>query len=169
MFDQQPPGRPALRIARLRAVDLQQIDFRAPELALIARVGDLATYGQHLAGSGIAYAGWIGDHVVGCAGVLQLHTGVGEAWALLGNALPDGQPSRLWVAVSIVVRWGIREAFRVGYHRIQTVVAADMPPAIRWVRRLGFAFEGPLVAYGPDRRDYLRFATFRADVFKGGA
>lgn len=48
-----------------------------------------------------------------------------------------------------------------GYHRMQTVVACEDPRAIRWIESMGFIREGKMIAYGPGREDYFRYAKVR--------
>lgn len=94
------------------------------------------------------------DAVVGCAGVVSLWPGVGEAWALT-TALVMVYPLEFTRAV----RAGVRLFFSHGCHRIQMHVRADNEAAVRWAaRHLGFCREGLCRAYDQDGRDYYRYA-----------
>ena len=110
-------------------------------------------YGVSIAVPGLSWSGITDGSVIGCAGILPQSPGRAIAWALIGSI-----PARDWVAVTGMVRRQIAEARRHGLWRIEAVVRADFPAGRRWVEALGFACEGLMRAYGPDRSDCYLYA-----------
>jgi len=91
-----------------------------------------------------------GDLVIGAAGVIRFCPGVGEAWAL--NSV---HVLRYPKAFYRAVKEGLDESIeRLKLHRVQAVVAANHPRAHRWIKALGFEFEGVMRAYGYNGDDY---------------
>lgn len=86
-----------------------------------------------------------GDQVLGCAGIVQLWPGVGQAWAVLSEralAQPVTLTRTAWRELD-------RAARRSGFARIQATVADGHGAGARWLAFLGFEVEGLLVNYGP--------------------
>jgi hypothetical protein len=50
----------------------------------------------------------------------------------------------------------------LGVHRVEASTAVGWLPGRRWLEMLGFECEGVMRAYGPDRRDFFRFARVLA-------
>lgn len=86
-----------------------------------------------------------GDEVLGCAGVVHLWPGVGQAWAVLSM--------RALACPVTLTRTALRELDRMsrahGFARIQATVADGHGAGARWLAFLGFEVEGLLVNYGP--------------------
>ncbi len=94
--------------------------------------------------------------VLAMAGVMPLWKGVGEAWSLMTpEALQHGTALHL-KAVKV-----LKSLFNQGWWRIQTTVRADFGEGLRWAERLGFKDEGLMEKYGPDSKDYIRYARVR--------
>jgi hypothetical protein len=95
------------------------------------------------------------DKVVASAGVMVLWSGVGEAW-FRGSPLIYKFGHTKKVILSSVE--GFKMIKDSGFWRIQCTILKDWQPAIRYVNRLGFKYEGEMRMYGPDKRDFLRYA-----------
>jgi hypothetical protein len=103
---------------------------------------------------GHAYTILSQGRVVGCAGVMRLWAGVGEATAFLTPELRKRFPISLHKAG----RWGLDLVQRqFNYHRIQMHVAPDFEAGLRWAARLGFRHEGEMPMFTPDKRTLVRF------------
>lgn len=112
--------------------------------------GDFAAYADAVdpalvAVPSMAFTALDGTDVTGCAGVVELWPGVGQAWAVLSErALAEP------VALTRCVQ---RELARIsaarGLRRVQATVADGHGAGARWLAFLGFEVEGLLVNYGP--------------------
>jgi len=84
-----------------------------------------------------------------------LWKGVAEVWALIAPGI-----SPYWLHRTTLST--INQAFEeYGIHRLQADVAKDWIRGCRWAQALGFQAEGVLHFYGPDRRDYVRYAKWQ--------
>jgi hypothetical protein len=93
-----------------------------------------------------AFTALDGDEVLACAGVLELWSGRGAAWAFLAEDLGTRM-----VAVHRAVR---RYFGLLDFRRIEAEVAVDFPQGHRWMRLLGFELESPRMrGYFPDGSD----------------
>jgi hypothetical protein len=139
-------------IEPLAPAHLQAMQLQPAQAALAPLAADRA-YAEMLAGAGPAFAGRIGDMVVGCAGVVLLSAHRGHAWALIGAAAPAH-----FLAIHRAAA-----AFLAGLdlQRVETAVACDFAAGQRWVRMLGFAREGRMRAYDAGGGDADLFARVR--------
>jgi len=160
---------PQFEIIALHPQHILTMKPRAMERTVFDGVGDLEAFAQRLAAPGMAYAALDGDEVVGCAGIMPMHPGVGEAWSLLSERLQPGKPDRAWAAVRRAMRRGIDAAFDVGYHRIQATISVKFPSADAWMRGLGLTPDGGsdgggahlMAQYGTDRSDHWMYSRTR--------
>ncbi len=108
--------------------------------------------------NGTAYTLFRNDGVaLGCGGIEDMWTGVGEAWIILSN---ESMNSSLMVARNIDKK--LAEFADTGkYHRIQVMVLRGFDAAIKLARFLGFKHEGLLKQYGPEREDYHMMSILR--------
>lgn len=142
-------------IEELTQQDLERFDFTA--------------YGHQVksvveanAKVGIAFAARAEDKVLAMGGIVELWHGVGDAWTIF--ALCMHEHWWLWPHIHRMVKVAIKGFFDdAGGHRLQTAVLAGWKQGQEWLYRLGFHFEGMMEKYGPDRRDYERWA-----MVKGG-
>ncbi len=91
---------------------------------------------------------------IGCAGIIPLWKGVGEAWACLTPAIMK-KPMFLHRTVKKMLKH-LQEKGR--FHRIQCGVLLDFKVGSNWAMRLGFISEGPMYMYCPNKLNYRRFA-----------
>lgn len=92
--------------------------------------------------------------ILGCAGVMRLWSGVGEATAFFTPELRERFPIGLHKAALKGLR-KIQSDFK--YHRIQMHVAPDFKAGCEWAKRLGFKREGVMPMYTWDKRTLVRF------------
>lgn len=99
---------------------------------------------ESLAIPGMAFSAVSCGCIVGCAGIVPLWPGVGQAWAVLSDTAL-AHPVTLTRAVE-------REMRRIesdhGLHRIQATVAETHVSGRRWLAWLGFELEGLMRNYG---------------------
>lgn len=98
-----------------------------------------------LAIQGFAFSAVAAGRIVGCAGIVPLWPGVGQAWAVLSD-IALAHPITLTRTIQ-------REMARIeamhGLHRIQATVAEEHVAGRRWLAWLGFEVEGLMCNYGP--------------------
>jgi hypothetical protein len=87
--------------------------------------------------------------IIGCAGVVNLWTGVGEAWTMLGPEV-KANPYFLHRKVKWIMRGIIKDK---ELHRLQAIVSLNDEPALQWIHSLGFEFEGRMRKFNPDKTD----------------
>jgi RimJ/RimL family protein N-acetyltransferase len=114
--------------------------------------------GEMCHGAGPAWTGLIDGRPVGCAGFAVHFGGRAECWCFLS----DDIPRRAWVSLHRAVASRVRQLQVLGVHRVEASTAVGWLPGRRWLEMLGFECEGVMRAYGPDRRDFFRFARVLA-------
>lgn len=135
--------------------------FEPSDMAVIRPVHDLGSesilterYGLFLKQSGPAFTAWVDGEPAGAAGLVLIWPGVASAWAVLGREI-IAHPMTLHRKIVHGIGM-LREEHNL--HRIQADVSEDNATAIRWIRRLGFAYEGRMPGYGPNGENYERYA-----------
>lgn len=97
--------------------------------------------------------GFHNDQPVIVAGAVPLWPGVGQGFVLIDEQMP---PSR---EIMEAMQSGLHEVAKNGpFHRIQADVRSEFEKGKKFLRMLGFIYEGPLAAYGSDGSDHERFA-----------
>lgn len=117
-----------------------------------------------LEGLGPAFTAIDGERVIGCGGVARLWGRVGEAWTLFGAEIAE-HPVWLHRTVRTMLR-DIMDGMDLD--RLQVNVLADSERNCRWVKRLGFRFEGLMERFGPNGEDYARYAMIRGRDGRSG-
>ena len=105
---------------------------------------------------GIGYTALDQGAIVGCAGIVKLWPGVGEAWTVLSPAVKQ-RPFFLHRKVLTMLRGLIKLK---EYHRVHASVNLADPIAIEWVTRLGFKQEAVLRKFSTAQEDYGVFVLF---------
>jgi RimJ/RimL family protein N-acetyltransferase len=105
---------------------------------------------------GPAYTMFIGDEIVGCAGIIPIFPKTGEAWALFS----DGANRKHGVSATLAMAKCLARLMKK-YQRVQATVFADFPVGRRWVEALGFEYEGCLRKYGPMGRDMIMYGRVK--------
>jgi len=110
-------------------------------------------YAQLLAASGPAVSAIEDGILLGCCGVAATPYTGGILWGFVGT---DCGPRMLKVHRGVS-----RFIDSVRHRRIEATVLAGFEPGCRWMKLLGFEFEGVMRKYGSDGSDYLRYAKVR--------
>lgn len=88
---------------------------------------------------GDAFTAMVGDRVAGCAGVIELTKFRGVAWGLF---------QRTGTVDFLGIHMAARRYLRTcRFRRIEAYVDPLSPPAMRWIRSLGFTLERAFVPY----------------------
>jgi hypothetical protein len=91
--------------------------------------------------------------IVGCAGVLDLWPGVGEAWTCLtddARAKPFFLHRRTYKIIRKLIETGT-------YHRVQAIVCCEDAKPVQWIERLGFVKESVMKKFGADGSDHAMY------------
>lgn len=135
--------------------DLGEISLQPQQAAEMVGIAGWRDMAHVLVAAGPCWTMRFRGRVVACAGLGIHWPGRAEAWAFIAGDLPRAA----WPALHRTVARGLAEAApRLGLRRIEAACAMGWGPGARWLRMLGFELEGPLRAYGPDGRDFLRYA-----------
>lgn len=105
---------------------------------------------------GCAFSAVARDQVIGCAGIIPLWNGVGEAWSFLSEEVK--RPFFLHRAVKQHLGQIIQEK---KLHRVQMNVLCSFEKGFRWAEALGFRSEGILHDYTTDKQNYRRYALWQ--------
>lgn len=89
--------------------------------------------------------------VVGCAGLWLRHRGVGESWGLIARGCAGPE----MLAITRAVREFLEQRVE---HRISGTCLAGWQAGQRWLRLLGFEYEGTMRRYTEDGRDVDLYA-----------
>tara|TARA_R100001594_G_scaffold141343_1_gene187272 strand:+ start:24401 stop:24892 length:492 start_codon:yes stop_codon:yes gene_type:complete len=92
---------------------------------------------------------------IAVCGLREIREGVAEAW-MVGSKLLNRH--RLFVTKSIALLLLEHQEVRKEFYRIQATVRADWETANKWIKLLGFDYEGYMRQYGSKREDYIRYA-----------
>lgn len=143
-----------LSFREFRPDDLAALEIQHQQSLEMMGVADWGAMGVAAAERGPAWTGTIGGRPVGCAGFALMWPGRAAAWCLLAC----GIPRMAWPAVHRAVKSRMAQLPALGIHRVECEVAHGFLAGHRWVRMLGFDHEGVMRAYGPDGRDFHRYA-----------
>jgi hypothetical protein len=132
-------------IRTYRPEDLLQIELQQ------AQWGEAAAITEELANGlsqiGPAYTGRDdGDRILGCFGLWMRHHGVSEAWGFLAQGCSGAELLAITRAIGSFLD-------RRTDHRISTFTVSNWRPGQRWLRMLGFEFEGVMRRYTPNGCD----------------
>ena len=100
---------------------------------------------KSLAYDGLAFTAVECGRVIGCAGIVPMWSGVGQAWAVLSD-VALAHPIALTRAVERALA---RIEAEQGFRRVQASVAENHTDGRRWLAWLGFELEGMMCNYGP--------------------
>jgi len=122
--------------------------------AQVIALGEITpAYAEVLAASGPALTAVEGGLVLGSCGIASTQYTGGILWGFVGA---DCGPRMLKVHRAVA---RFIECSR--QRRIEATVIAGFEPGCRWMKLLGFEFEGVMRKYGSDGSDYLRYAKVR--------
>lgn len=102
---------------------------------------------------GPAFTGLYRDQVIAIAGVIPFWEGVGEAWAMFS---PEAYKHAFFIHRGVIKVLGQIVA-KSGLRRVQAMVQKDFAVGNRWIKALGFQFEGEMPEYF-NRKTFNRYA-----------
>lgn len=108
---------------------------------------------EQAAGLGHAYTALVDDRPVACAGLYELWPGRALAWAYVGV-----DAGHEFIAITRAVRRHLEAA---SWRRVEAYVDAGFENGHRWVKALGFGFDGLLRGFMPDGRDMALYSRVR--------
>ena len=115
---------------------------------------DLGHFTPALAADGMAFTALENGHVIACAGIYKLWSGVGEAWLLASERIHNNR-----IGVARAVRLGMKNIIdEQEFWRVQTAMRSDWPLLERWAKFLGMKHEGSMRKFGVDGSDWERWA-----------
>lgn len=104
--------------------------------------------------SGPSFTLEVSEGIVFVGGVIILWPGRGQTW-LLTTELVHTKPLLFHKSVARILDLVVGD-YRL--HRLEAAVAADWAEANKWIKRLGFTFEGLARKYTPGGRDAKLYA-----------
>jgi len=132
---------------------LQMMDLREPDRMFFDHIPQfeqvIAAYNE----MGPAYVGCHRGKPIIIFGCIKLWPGVCELWMLTDTAITS-VVRPFWTSAPRLIDILMDELSIV---RAQCTVCARNPPAIRFIKALGFVEEGLLKCYGPDGSDFYMF------------
>ena len=141
-----------ITVIQFTAEHVHQLRKLYPDEAL--GVGpDPDAFVKQLEVEGLAFTVIEDGQPIGCAGILPLWKGAGEAWALFSPRM-IAKPFFLHRTVKKYL-YRLQEKGR--FHRVQCAVLYNFRVGCNWIRRLGFISEGPLYMFCPNKLNYRRF------------
>lgn len=135
------------------------VPYKAEHLAILSEqpsqkslraLMDDPSYAKSLEREGHSFSGFVGDKLIGCAGVIPLWQGRSHAWAILAH-----DAGKHFISMHKGVS---RFLDNHPANRVETTVAPAFGPAHRWMRALGFHWEGLMQKYNPDGSDMDLYA-----------
>lgn len=141
-----------MRIEPLRAWHLAALELQ-PSQAMFGAVIHQPGYVDMLTSAGPAFAAVQGETVLGCGGSVEMWDNRAVIWALVSE---HAGPHMLGIHRAVE---GYLKQMR--QRRIEAQVVVGFDPGARWLKRLGFAFEGTMRAFSPDGTDYWLYARVK--------
>lgn len=146
-------------IRAFEASDLAYILPRPHDVRLAAALPDILERVKEQAKLGPAMTGLYDGVPVFCGGIVVLWPGVGEGWLYVseqvaGHRLSFHRAVREWIG-RLCADWKL--------HRLQVAIPDWNGMSCRWIKRLGFAEEGPMRGYGPDGSTFIRYAMYSVE------
>lgn len=143
-----------MRIVPFQAGHITLLEPRGPDIGLLQSFGDPLAVANSFAANGLGMTVLVDGRPIACAGIVFLWKGVGEAWTLTSPLVEQHRKSFHRAVVTMLDQTQTHRRL----HRVQTAVHEGFEVSQFWLERLGFACEGAMVDYGPDRETYLRYA-----------
>jgi hypothetical protein len=132
--------------------DTQRVDLQTAQEYMYGFM-EMSADLTDLSDAGLAWTAEADGEVIGIAGLLPQWENRALAWALIGKSAGK----HFHAMHRAVHRFLSVSEFR----RIEANVDVGFAEGIRWMRLLGFAYEGYMTAYRPDGADMLLFARVR--------
>ena len=138
-----------------------QEDFDMLDIANIEHIGNLDDL-RPLISPEHSRTGWLEGRLVAAAGVVPLWQGVGQGWVLVDKTNTEK------LALCRAMRRGMRDIVANGpFHRVQADVKTSYKQGQKFLKMLGFVYEGPLWAFTSDGEDYERYSFISRNLVMG--
>lgn len=139
-----------------RAEDPRGLRFTPEALRSYGAV-DLDRVWRSYETSGPAWTMWVGDEVVGCAGLILMWPGVAQAWLLPSVHLAQ-YPRSVVTALVGNLKQAITD---LKLRRVECSVDKNFKLGRRLVEWLGFDEEVVKLRYGPNDEDFVQYAIIQ--------
>lgn len=126
-----------------------------PKLDVRSMVVDTPEYRNTLRDN--TYTMFHAEHPIAVVGVSPLWKGVGVVWTLISD---EARERGIALTLGVIRLLEMLHRDR-GYWRIQATIKAGDEPARIWIVKLGFSYEGRMVAYGPDGTSHDMYGRVR--------
>jgi hypothetical protein len=137
-----------------RPFHIQLLKAQGVQAAQIQQVSHVpATYASVERPPGVAMTVWNGEQIVLCGGVIPTGPKKGLLWAVLSA---NAGNHMLWLH-----RATLRFLDVEPWQRVEASVQHGFPAGRRWLKLLGFEFEGRMRKYDLDGNTHLRYARIR--------
>lgn len=131
-----------MEVRRFLPTDLMLIALQ-PRQRSVQAEAVTPEYAAALAAHGPCFTAYDGERIVGCIGLVEQWPGCARAYAFLSQ---DAGP------YMVGLTWRIRDWLRANpIRRIEATVESTFDAGHRWVKRLGFKYEGHMTAYWNER------------------
>ena len=138
-------------------VHTKSISISQPEIVAASKYIDIADAVAGQATLGPAVTAFLNLKPVACFGFVEIWQGVAEAWLIADDKARTKPIGMTKVGKTF---FDIAE-ISYSLHRIQISVRTTDTRAHQWAKVLGFAEEGTMRQYGPDRADHFIMARYR--------
>jgi hypothetical protein len=120
-------------------------DAQIAEVSLV-----LTSYANVSRPDGPAVTVFDGDRIVICGGIAKVTESNGVCWALLSA---DAGKHMTWL------HYAVKRFITLNpWRRLEATVEENFEDGCRWVKLLGFEFEGRMAKYGPNGETHLRYS-----------
>lgn len=117
---------------------------------------------KHYIDKSYAFTGIAEEGIVGIAGIMPMWPGVAEAWFFSSDLLHKYHRQ---VLRAMKLKLDIaQEEFKL--HRLQARTADGFYKADKFLKVLGFKYEGPLVGFCSNAKDYHLYTRIRKDLWQ---
>jgi len=103
---------------------------------------------------GKSYTALCQGQILGCAGIIPCWKGTADLWMFLGEEAFVKKKFILSIIGSLLNSF--IEEYKL--HRVQAIVKSDFCQGHRFARFFGFLPEGEMIAYGPNKENFVRYA-----------
>lgn len=117
---------------------------------------------KHYIEKSYAFTGIAEEGIVGIAGIMPMWKGVAEGW-FFSSDLVQKYHRPVIRAMKTKLDFA-QEEFKI--HRLQARTADGFYAAEKFLRLLGFEYEGPLVAFCTQAKDYHLYTRIRKDLWQ---
>jgi hypothetical protein len=139
-----------MRVEPFRPVHLQLLIAQGVQAAQARQVSHVpASYASVEQPPGLAMTAIEGERIVLCGGIIPQRPGVGTLWAVLSEHAGEHM---VWLHRATRRFMSLQE-----WQRLEATVEKGFPQGCRWLRLLGFKYEGPMPKYGLNGETHVRF------------